>query len=182
MIYLRRTDTMAMDINDLMGTMLSSGAIDQVSQMLGVNQKEAGSAIEEVLPMLLKGMQGQARNKDTQQGFLQALQDHSNNDTSDFTKYLKNVDTDDGAKIVKHLLGAQQEEVAAKAKKKSGLDTKTIMKIMAIAAPLLMSRMGKTAKSTAKSSGSDDMLSIVGGLMDGVDASDIIKIAGKLFK
>ena len=171
---------MAMDINDLMGTMLNSGALDQVSQMLGVNQKEAGSAIEEVLPMLLKGMQGQAKNKETQQGFLQALQDHSNDDTSDFTKYLKNVDTEDGAKIVKHLLGAQQEEVAAKATKKSGLDTKTIMKLMAIAAPLLMSRMGKTAKSTAKTS-SGDMLSVVGGLMDGFDAKDVVNII-KLLK
>ena len=54
------------------------------------------------------------------------------------------------------------------------------MKIMAIAAPLLMSQMGKSAKKTAKSS-SGDMLSIVTGLMDGVDASDVINIARKLF-
>ena len=100
--------------------------------------------------MLIQGMQGQATNKQTQQGFLQALQDHSQDDTSDFTSFLKNVDTEDGAKIVKHLLGSKEEEVAAKATKKSGLDSKTIMKIMAIAAPLLMSQMGKNAKSKAK--------------------------------
>ena len=135
-----------MDMNDVMKMMLNSGSIDQVAQMLGVDQQGASSALQEVLPMLLKGMQGQAQNKDTQQGFLQALQDHGQKDTSDFTKFLKNVDTDDGAKIVKHLLGAKEEEVAAKAKKKSGLDTKTIMRIMAIAAPLLMSQMGKNAK------------------------------------
>lgn len=170
-----------MDMNDVMKMMLNSGSIDQVAQMLGVDQQGASSAIQEVLPMLLKGMQGQAQNKETQQGFLQALQDHGQRDTSDFTQFLKNVDTDDGAKIVKHLLGAKEEEVAAKAKKKSGLDTKTIMRIMAIAAPLLMSQMGKSAKTSAKSAGSDDMLSIVGGLLDGVDAGDILKIAKKLF-
>ena len=171
-----------MDMTDVMKMMLNSGNVGQVGQMLGVNEKEATSALEEVLPMLLKGMQGQAQNKETQQGFLQALQDHSQQDTSDFSKFLKNVDTDDGAKIVKHLLGAKEEEVAAKAKKKSGLDTKTIMKIMAIAAPLLMSQLGKNAKTAKQTSGSDDMLSIVGGLMDGVDASDVIKIVGKLIK
>ena len=171
-----------MDMNDVMKSMLGSGALGQVSQMLGVNESEAGSAIETVLPMLLQGMQGQAKNKDTQQSFLQALQDHSQQDTSDFTSFLKNVDTEDGAKIVNHLLGSKQEEVAAKAKKKSGLDTKTIMKIMAIAAPFLMSQMGKSAKTAKQTSGSDDMLSIVGGLLDGVDASDVFKIVGKLFK
>ena len=171
-----------MDMTDVMKMMLNKGSVDQVSQMLGVDQQEATSALEEVLPMLLKGMQGQAQNKETQQGFLQALQDHSQQDTSDFSKFLKNVDTDDGAKIVKHLLGAKEEEVAAKAKKKSGLDTKTIMKIMAIVAPLLMSQMGKNAKTAKQASGSSDMLSIVGGLLDGVDATDVIKIVGKLIK
>ena len=171
-----------MDMNDVMKMMLNSGNIGQMGQLLGVNEQEAASAIEEVLPMLIKGMQGQATNKETQQGFLKALQDHSQDDTSDFTKFLKNVDTDDGAKIVNHLLGQRQEEVAAKATKRSGLDKKTILKIMAIAAPFLMSQMGKNAKSKAKAVQSDDMLSIVGGLLDGVDASDVIKIVGKLIK
>lgn len=171
-----------MDMTQLMQEMLSGGSVDQVSKMLGVNEKEAASAIEEVLPMLLKGMQGQAKNKSTQEGFLQALKDHSNDDVSDFGKFVKNVDTDDGAKIVKHLLGSQQEEVAAKAKKKSGLDTKTILKIMAIAAPFLMSQMGKTAKKETAKSSSGDMMSIVGGLLDGVDTKDVINILGKLMR
>ena len=171
-----------MDMNDVMKMMLNSGNIGQMGKLLGVNEQEATSAIEEVLPMLIKGMQGQATNKETQQGFLKALQDHSQDDTSDFTRFLKNVDTDDGAKIVKHLLGQKEEEVAARATKKSGLDKKTILKIMAIAAPFLMSQMGKSAKSKAKAATSDDMLSIVGGLLDGVDATDVIRIVGKLMK
>lgn len=169
-----------MDMTDMMQMMLNSGSLGQVSQMLGVGEKEATSAIEEVLPMLLKGMQGQAKNKDTRDGFLQALRDHGQDDVNDFSKFLKNVDTDDGAKIVKHLLGSKQEEVAAKAKKKSGLDTKTILKIMAIAAPFLMSKMGNTAKKETAKSKSGDMMSIVGGLLDGVDAVDVIRIARKL--
>ena len=127
-------------------------------------------------------MQGQLNNKDTKDSFLQALSDHSKDDTDDLKKAVKNVDTVDGAKIVKHLLGAGQEEAAAKAKKKSGLDTKTILKIMAILAPILMSKMGKTAKTETAKSGSNDMVSIVGDLLDGVDAGDVIKIVSKLIK
>ncbi|MBQ6389792.1 MAG: DUF937 domain-containing protein [Mogibacterium sp.] len=171
-----------MDMNDVLRMMLSNGAAEEVSNQTGLSVNDAVAVMEDVLPMLLKGMQGQATNKSTQQGFLQALSDHGKQDTSDVTKFLKTVDTDDGAKIVKHLLGAQQEEVAAKAKKKSGIDTKTILKIMAILAPLLMSKMGSTAKTTAKTRGSDDMLSVVGGLLDGVDATDVLKLAKLLMK
>lgn len=173
---------MAIDMNDVMKLMNNSGALGQVAEMLGVDEKAANNAIDTVLPMLLKGMQGQLNNKDTKDSFLKALSDHSKDDTDDLKKAVKNVDTVDGAKIVKHLLGAGQEEAAAKAKKKSGLDTKTILKIMAILAPILMSKMGKTAKTETAKSGSDDMVSIVGGLLDGVDAGDVIKIVSKLIK
>ena len=88
----------------------------------------------------------------------------------------------DGAKIVNHLLGAEQEEIAAKAKKKSGLDTKTILKIMAIMAPILMSKMGQTAKTETAKAGSGDMMRVVGGLLDGVDAKDVVNILGMLMK
>ncbi|MBQ9272537.1 MAG: DUF937 domain-containing protein [Mogibacterium sp.] len=171
-----------MDMETIMKMMLQSGALEQVSGMLGVDDKSAQSAIEVVMPMLLKGMQGQMKNEDTKYGFLQALNDHSKQDTKDLKKAVKNADTTDGAKIVKHLLGAQEEEVAAKAKKKSGLDTKTILKIMAILAPILMSKMGNTAKAETAKSSSGDMLKVVGGLLDGVDAKDVVNILGMLMK
>ena len=177
-----------MDMETIMNMMLQSGALEQVSGMLGVDDKSAVSAIETVMPMLLKGMQGQATNANTQQGFMQALLDHSAEDTSDLKQAVKNVDVEDGAKIVNHLLGAQQqEEVAAKAIKKSGLDKKTILKIMAILAPILMSKMGKTAKAanaqaSGSNSGTGDMLKVVSGLLDGVDAKDVVNILGMLIK
>lgn len=171
-----------MDMETIMKMMLSSGALEQVSGMLGVGEKEAESAVEVVMPLLLKGMQGQMQNQDTKYGFLQALNDHSKEDTSDLKKAVKNVDVEDGAKIVKHLFGAGEEEVAAQAKKKSGLDTKTILKVMAILAPILMSKMGKTAKTETAKSSSGDMMSVVGGLLDGVDAKDVVNILGLLMK
>ena len=171
-----------MDMETIMKMMLQSGALDQVSGMLGVDGKSAESAIEYVMPMLLKGMQSQMKSEDTKYGFLQALNDHSKQDTRDMSKFIRNVDTDDGDKIVNHLLGSEKDAVAAKAKKKSGIDTKTILKIMAILAPLLMTRMGNTAEKSAKKNDTSDMLSVVGGLLDGVDAGDVLKLAGLLLK
>lgn len=172
-----------MDMKDVMKLAIQSGALEQVSKMMGVSDKEASSVIEEVLPVLITGMMSQANGKDTKDGFVKALSDHSKDDTSDVKKFIKNVDLDDGAKIVNHLLGSKkEEEVAAKVGKKSGLDTKTIIKIMAILAPLLMSQMGKTANSKAKEKGSDDMSGVVGSILGNVDVADVIKIAGILLK
>ncbi len=173
-----------MDMNDILKLALTRGVIEQVGKQAGVSSSDAATVIEDVLPILLKGMQGQATNESTQQGFLQALSDHSKKDTPDLAKFLMNVDTDDGDKIVNHLLGQEKESVAAKAKKKSGIDTKTILKIMAILAPLLMTKMGSAAKESPKTAkgnvGAADVLDLVGGLADGVDMKDVLKLA-KMF-
>ena len=163
-----------MDMETIMKMMLTSGALEQVSGMLGVDDKSAETAIKYVMPLLLQGMQSQMKSDDTKYGFLQALNDHSKQDTQDLKKAVKDADVVDGAKIVKHLLGAQE--------KKSGLDTKTILKIMAILAPILMSKMGQTAKKETAKSSSGDMMKVVGGLLDGVDAKDVVNILGMLMK
>lgn len=170
-----------MDLNSIMKLMTSSDALGQVSSLTGVSEKEAGSALEEIVPMLLKGMQGQANDKSTADSFLSALSAHGQNDTSDIASFLSNVDIEDGSKIVGHLLGDKKEAKAEEVRGNLGLDTKTIMKIMAIAAPLLMSQMGKKAKDDAKPSG-QGIAGIVGGLLDGVDANDVLNIVGTLFK
>ncbi|MBE6040969.1 MAG: DUF937 domain-containing protein [Clostridiales bacterium] len=174
-----------MDMETMMKLLMSSDALGQVGKQAGVTEKEASDAMKIIVPMLLKGMQGQAQNVDTQAGFLEALASHGKDDTKDVSKFLSNVDTEDGGKIVKHLLGAQEEELAAKAKKKSGIDTKKIIKIMAIVAPLLMAQMGKQAKAksgSASQGSASDVIGIIGGLMDGIDASDVFKIVGALMK
>ena len=45
-----------------------------------------------------------------------------------------------------------------------------------------MSKMGQTAKTQQAKSSSGDMLSVVGGLLDGVDAKDVVNILGMLMK
>lgn len=45
-----------MDMTSVMEMALKSGALEQVSGMLGVDEKTAETAIETVMPMLLKGI------------------------------------------------------------------------------------------------------------------------------
>ena len=56
-------------------------------------------------------------------------------------------DMNDGAKIVGHLLGNNSNAVVQQASQKSGLSLGQTLKILSIAAPLIMSLLGKTAQS-----------------------------------
>jgi hypothetical protein len=169
-----------MDMQDVLKLMMEAETLKMVSERTGVSENDASAAMAAVLPMLLQGMQGQAKGEDTQKGFLEALMSHSKDDTSDVKAAIRKSDADDGAKIVKHLLGNDEEEIAAKAKKKSGLDTKTILKIMAIVAPILMAQMGKNAKQEKEAAKADG--GIVGDILGNIDAGDVVKIIGLLMK
>ena len=63
-----------MDMTDIMEMAIKAGAVEQVSKLAGIDAKEAAPAIEVVLPLLIKGMQSQAKSKDTKEGFLKALE------------------------------------------------------------------------------------------------------------
>ena len=169
-------------MTSLITTLLSNDSVTGVSKATKASDSNVQSVLNAALPLLLNGAKAQSEDESTAESFANALLSHGQKDTSNLTSFLKNVDLDDGAKIVKHLLGTSTEEVAAKAKKKSGLDTRTILKIMAILAPLLMSQMGKEAKKETEKSDSGDMSGVVGKLLDNVDVGDVIKIANILLK
>ena len=100
------------------------------------------------------------------------------------------MDLSDGAKIIQHLLGGNTNAVAEQAAEKSGLDLGTTLKILAIAAPLLMSLLGKTAQSqqqaqtqsatlqplqqAAPSGGGLDISSLLGSLLKNVDIGKLL--------
>lgn len=167
----------------VMNAIMNEDTLKMVSQLAGVDEKEAGSIVAAVLPTLLKGAASQNKNKDTAAGFLEAVLSHGEKDSSDMTKFIKNIDTEDGAKIVKHLLGAGGDEKAAEAvaAKAKGIDTKKIIKIMAILAPIIMNQLGKEAKKSGKKSNAD-MDGILGTLVENVDLGDVLKIAKILIK
>lgn len=169
-----------MDMNTILKSVLSSDAIGQVGKLAGIDEKDAANALTEIIPFLMKGAQGQS--KATGNGFLEALLEHGEKDSSDMAKFVKNIDVEDGAKIVKHLLGGEQTAAAKKAAEKSGIDAKTIAKIMAIAAPIIMNQLGKSAKKSSKKADKSDLGDVVTGLMDGVDAGDVLNIAKMFLK
>jgi len=149
-----------MDINKLMSTMLSGDSVSSMSKLTGVSQNEVQSVLSSVLPSLLSGAQGQADDKNTAEGFANALAAHAKVDTSDLASFLSNVDLEDGAKIVSHLLGSQKDSTTSSAAAQAGLKADQAGSVLSAAAPLLMSLMGQ--QQSKSSAGGFDLGSLLG--------------------
>ena len=160
-----------MDINSLLGTLLSSDSVSGVSKATKADNKEVQSVLNAALPMLLKGAKKQSEDKDTAESFATALLSHGKKDTSNLSSFLKNVDLDDGSKIIGHLLGKDDDSVK-KIAKSSGVSAKKTGDILSAAAPLLMSLLGQ--ESASKKSDNNVALEIAGALLKNVDVGDLI--------
>ena len=137
-----------------------------------MEDKDVNSVLAEALPALLLGANNQAKGKDTTDSFAEALADHAKADTKDVEGFFGNIDLEDGAKIIGHLLGTEKSDVTKKVAKKTGVsDDKTAM-ILAAAAPLLMSLLGQQAdEDDNKSAGVE---ALIGALLENVDLVELL--------
>ena len=162
----------SMDINKLAGVLLGSDSISGLSSLTKVEDKDVNSVLAEALPALLLGANNQAKGKDTTDSFAEALADHAKADTKDVEGFFGNIDLEDGAKIIGHLLGTEKSDVTKKVAKKTGVsDDKTAM-ILSAAAPLLMSLLGQQAdEDDNKSAGVE---ALIGALLENVDLVELL--------
>jgi len=152
-----------MDLNTLMGAMLSSDSIKSISKASGASQKDVKAVLSSALPGLLNGAAQQANNSQTAAGFAGALAKHAKSDTRDLGSFLSGVDLADGGKIIAHLLGANTAAATQQTASASGVDAAKVAKILAVAAPLLMSLLGKQTGQTSGSAVGTLMNSLLGG-------------------
>ena len=161
-----------MDLKKLTDTLLSSDSIKGLSGLTGASDLDVKKVLNQALPTLLDGANGQATNKDTADGFATALSDHAKSDTNDLTNFLGNVDLKDGAKIIKHLLGSDKDSVVKDVSKQTGVSKSKTTSILSGVAPLLMSLLGQQTNED-KDSGSD-IGGLIGSLLSNADLGGIL--------
>lgn len=169
-----------MDLNALMGTLLSDETISGVGAKTGASANEVRGVLGSALPLLLNGANAQAADASTAAGFSGALQQHAQSDTSVLSSFLGGVDLDDGAKIVAHLLGGNTASQTQTLAQQSGVSEAKTGNILSAAAPLLMSLLGQQAGADNSSAnvaglmgsllGSGDMAGLMGSLLGGSSA------------
>ena len=160
-----------MDLMKLAGTLLSSDSLGGLSEATGSSDNDVSKVLVKALPALLSGANEQAKDKKTAKGFASALSDHAKDDTGNLSKFLGNVDMEDGAKIITHLLGAGEDDVVEEVAEESGVDKADVLSILSAAAPLLLSLLGQQTEEEDKKEAIGDL---VGVLLENVDVGSIV--------
>ena len=99
-------------LTEMLTQQLAGGAIAQISNKLGIDQGTAGKAVAIALPLLIAAL---ARNTSTPSGanaLDQAVaRDHDGSILDDIGGFLNSGNTADGAGILGHVFGNQQNSV-----------------------------------------------------------------------
>lgn len=159
---------------DLLNGDLGQQIISGVGQQVGTSESETSSVLASVLPALVGGMQNNAATPDGQSGLLGALLGgkHDGSILDNLSGFITGGDHADGAGILGHVLGDNQENVQNQVSQSTGVSSDKVAMIMKIAAPIVMGYLAKHAMNSGLSndgttSGGGGLTDILGGLLGG---------------
>ncbi|WP_299109618.1 DUF937 domain-containing protein [uncultured Winogradskyella sp.] len=163
-------------ILDLLNSDLGKTIISGVSGSTGTDQGKTSSVLTMALPVLMKAMERNASTPEGAQGLMGALSGKHNGSILDNLSGLfgGGVDeevTNDGSKILNHVLGSKQQGVEQVIGQKAGLDSGAVGNILKVAAPILMGVLGKQA-SQNNVSDQNGITGLLGGLLGGNDTAN----------
>ncbi|MEV4075857.1 DUF937 domain-containing protein [Nonomuraea fuscirosea] len=122
---------------------LGDSGVEQIAGMLGSDTLTARKVIEAVSGTIVGGLARNAEHPDGADALLGALDDHM--DADPFNGDVASL-TRDGHSILGHVLGGQGTEQAASGLARlAGVDSGTIMKLMPLIAPMIMSLLAGRA-------------------------------------
>lgn len=154
---------MSFDLNSI-GALISGDGLDALCQRLNVNKEDAAKVLSTGIPALLGGMRRNAGDEAGAASLSRAVTDHSGVDLSNLGAFLKNVDLEDGQKILAHVLGKDESAVVDEISGASGVTRDNTKSILSMASPLLLSVLG------SQSGSSGGVLGMLGGLLGGGDS------------
>lgn len=154
-------------LNSDLGKTIISGVAGQTNQP----QNKTQDVLTMALPVLMQAMKRNASTPQGAEGLLGALSSKHDGSILDNLGGLfgGGVDSNvlnDGEKILGHVLGNKQQNVANTLGVKSGMDAGSVAQILKVAAPILMGILGNQAKQQNVSN-SGGIESLLGGLLGG---------------
>ena len=135
-------------LNILSGLFTQSSSIDALSEKSGTDSSQTKGILETALPMLLNALTSNASSESGATSLLGALQQHTN--TSSMAEQITNADTEDGNKIIGHILGDKKTDVIQTISEKTGADTKQVSNLLSSIAPGMMSGLSAVASAAQK--------------------------------
>ena len=170
---------------DLLNSDTGKNLIEGMGKQLGINRSSAATAIGSVIPLILGGLRNNASSSQEADGILGAILNpqHNGSILDNIGNILggsgidSNV-TQDGEKILGHIFGKEDKNVARAVSKSADIDFNQAMSITKSVAPFIMGYLGKKAMTNGvKDQG--DLKGLLGDLLGG-DSDVQREVASKL--
>ena len=170
-------------ILDLLNSEMGQELINGTGKQMGLDSKSTAGALSTALPLILGALKNNSNSAQGSEQLLGALNSPSHNGGArlDNMSSILGGDSidqdvlDDGGNILGHVFGGQESNAANALSKSSGLDTNSAMNLLKVAAPFIMSYLGKQTKDNNVSD-SDGLGDMLGGLL-GSQEGDIASMA-----
>jgi hypothetical protein len=168
-----------MDLSSLMNVFLSQQSQQGISTATGSSSSDVTSILASALPSLLAGAGKQSQQTSTATSFAKALASHAQDDTSNLTSFYNNVDLNDGAKIIQHLLGNKTNSTIKAVANQAGVTQNQAGSVLAAAAPLLLSLLGQQTTAQTKTAATQkaktaQTTNLMSSLLSNVDVGSLI--------
>ena len=152
-------------LNLLMGSMTNDASLSALAGKTGIANQNLSKLIKAAIPVLLKFLTQNAGAAGGAQSLLTALAGHK--DTRSMAQQIEGADSEDGGKILSHILGSEKESVINSLAKESELEASQVASALSNVTPALMSGLSAATSSAAKVN-----------LSDGLDLSDLMGMFG----
>lgn len=138
-------------ILDLLNSDLGKTIISGVSNQTNQPQNKTQDVLTMALPVLMAAMKRNAATPQGAEGLMSALNSKHDGSILDnlgglFNGGSSNDVMTDGGKILGHVLGGKQQQVASALGAKTGMDANSVAQILKVAAPILLGVLGSQAK------------------------------------
>jgi len=164
-------------ILDLLSSEMGQQLIKGASSQMGMDSKSTSGALSAAIPLILGGLKNNTGSAEGSEQLLGALQNskHSSGSMLDNLGSIlggSEIDKDvmdDGGRILGHVFGGQENNAANALSKSSGIDMNSAMNLLKVAAPMVMSYLGKqTSQNNISDQGG--ISDLIGGLLGGQGA------------
>jgi len=151
-----------MDIVNLLTKQLNDPKVlEQLGKSVGVDPKQTQQLAQVALPALMGALQKNAASPEGAKSLDKALEKHKDDPVDDILGFLKNVDTQDGAKMLQHIFGGKKDAVQSDLAEKAGLQGNQVIDLLTQLAPLVLGALGNQKKE----GGQSDLTNLIGGVI-----------------
>lgn len=133
----------------LLSSMLSSGSVNNLSGKTGLSSQQVAKLVRLALPILLKAMTGNASSASGLASLVGALTQHTSK--SSFADQIGEADTRDGSRIIRHILGSEEDAVVSRLAGESGASADQVSALLSMIAPALMSGVSAASEAQVQS-------------------------------